>query len=479
MNKMKIWLWYVALFLPVYISAQVETADNGIQWIKGASWEQIKQKAKEENKYIFVDCYATWCNPCKWMDENVYKNDSLVKFVEKKFISVKIQMDSTSVDNINIRNWYATASLISSHYQVNSFPTYLFLSPNGEIVHRDKGKKELKDFFIVLNNALNPLQQFYTLSKRYESGDLDDNLIKYLIQTATSIGEKEFAGKVANQYLNSLKTSELFTKENIGLMHDFTKRTADRGFRIFLDSAEFINKAEPKFSERYIRSIVKVIIYHENAKPYLYSKNGKADWGKIRSSLNNYGVLGEEILKERTKEILFKSELETLLNQNASWEQIRKKIKKLDVGAEEESLVGATTNYYLNQLLYGKEKYCKNLIGAATYYDDNFREFLKVNSLNTWAWYVFEMSSDKRELNIALQWSKRTIDSSSKEDIKFNASHYAPLFDTYANLLYKTGRVAEALLWEQVAMLLEPDNNVYSETLDKMRSGKPTWTGKI
>ena len=53
---------------------------KGIKGITGLFWEQIKQKAKQENKYIFIDAYTTWCGPCKMMDEYVYANDSESNF---------------------------------------------------------------------------------------------------------------------------------------------------------------------------------------------------------------------------------------------------------------------------------------------------------------------------------------------------------------------------------------------------------------
>ena len=44
---------------------------KGIHFVNGLSWQEVLQKAKAENKYIFVDCYATWCGPCKAMDKEV------------------------------------------------------------------------------------------------------------------------------------------------------------------------------------------------------------------------------------------------------------------------------------------------------------------------------------------------------------------------------------------------------------------------
>ncbi len=49
---------------------------QGIKFEKTLSWPEICEKAQKENKYIFVDCYTTWCGPCKKMDQEVYLNDT-------------------------------------------------------------------------------------------------------------------------------------------------------------------------------------------------------------------------------------------------------------------------------------------------------------------------------------------------------------------------------------------------------------------
>lgn len=54
MNKMLIVL---VLGLPIYLAAQ----DKGIIFENNISWKGVLEKAKAENKYIFIDCSASWC----------------------------------------------------------------------------------------------------------------------------------------------------------------------------------------------------------------------------------------------------------------------------------------------------------------------------------------------------------------------------------------------------------------------------------
>src|SRR2546421_12117189 len=91
------------------INDQVEKTNNGIKWTERLPWEEIKQKARTEGKYIFVDCYASWCAPCKQMDKDVYSNDSVADHMNPNFISVRLQMDTSKQDNKEIRDRYSDA----------------------------------------------------------------------------------------------------------------------------------------------------------------------------------------------------------------------------------------------------------------------------------------------------------------------------------------------------------------------------------
>ena len=36
------------------------------------SFSEALKKTKEENKMVFVDCYTSWCGPCKYMADKVF-----------------------------------------------------------------------------------------------------------------------------------------------------------------------------------------------------------------------------------------------------------------------------------------------------------------------------------------------------------------------------------------------------------------------
>src|ERR1700741_3886024 len=109
---------------------------KGIEFVKMPGWKQGLARAKAENKYIFVDCYATWCGPCKQMDDEVYTQSEVGGYFNTHFISVKVQVDKTPADDQDVRKWYRDAASLQSTYGIKALPTFLFFAPDGQPVHR-------------------------------------------------------------------------------------------------------------------------------------------------------------------------------------------------------------------------------------------------------------------------------------------------------------------------------------------------------
>ena len=65
---------------------------QGIQFEIG-SWKEVLQKAKQENKLIFVDLYTTWCGPCKKMAAETFPQQAVGDYFNKNFVNYKIDAE--------------------------------------------------------------------------------------------------------------------------------------------------------------------------------------------------------------------------------------------------------------------------------------------------------------------------------------------------------------------------------------------------
>jgi len=84
-------------------------------------------RSAKEGKLIFMDCYTSWCGPCKYLSTLVFTKKPAGDFYNKNFINLSFDMESPE------------GKLIAAKYKISGYPTLLFLNSKGEIVHKSVG----------------------------------------------------------------------------------------------------------------------------------------------------------------------------------------------------------------------------------------------------------------------------------------------------------------------------------------------------
>lgn len=60
---------------------------------------QAKSEALKQKKKIYIHFTASWCMPCKWMDENTYNKPSIIQEIKENFIPIKINIEENEGKN--------------------------------------------------------------------------------------------------------------------------------------------------------------------------------------------------------------------------------------------------------------------------------------------------------------------------------------------------------------------------------------------
>ena len=154
------------IFLGLCLSFQLlwSQQHEGIHF-EDCSWEEVLQKAQLEKKNIFVDVWASWCGPCKRLSREVFVLPEVGKFFNANFICYKLQTDHPdSLLRVQARQ-------LSNMYEISMLPTLLWLSPQGELMHRASGYMK-ETLLLEEANRIND-QDLSTASilKRWVEGD--------------------------------------------------------------------------------------------------------------------------------------------------------------------------------------------------------------------------------------------------------------------------------------------------------------------
>lgn len=400
---------------------------DGINFEKDASWAAIKQKAKKENKYIFLDAYATWCIPCRNMAINIFPQPNVGIFFNKNFINVSVQMDTTKKDDEHVKSWYKDAKMIADFYKIDAYPTYLFFTPDGNLVHRITGASDnANDFITKATEAFNPKIQYVNLKHEYEKGQRDSVFLLSFIKAAKNANDD-----CLYDYINAyLKTQcNLLTQQNIYFIVLGTRQTSDIGFPILLNNPKPINAVIGE-SERI--SILSKIVFNEQIYP-LISYNGK---------IKHHGPMilySEDSLRKIVDWYKIENELWT------NYKDISKRI-----------ILYAKLQYYewLND--WGKFNSC--LLNYTVNKNKIDSDFIDKN-----AWNFGTFCTDKKYFKNAIKWS----------DVLRNSEKTPYYIQTYSRLLYKAGEKELAIGYmDKCALLLKPTDTSIKETIEKMKNGE-------
>jgi thioredoxin-related protein len=425
------------------------------------SWDQVKQKAKNENKNIFIDVYATWCGPCKDMESKIYPNAEVGEAINDKFISIKVQQDKSAKDNAFIQSWYTDAAAIIKEYQVEAFPTYLFVSHEGKLMHKELGFQEAPQFIQIAEVALtNPIGKYDPQLAVYQKGKKDyktlDGLILHVLKVKNN---KQLAIEMAKDYkknyLDKLNQSEWLQKRHLDFMDEFPSlvSTKDKFFKLCYERPAEVDKAKE------------------------YKGGGWAKW-----------QVDQTVYREIIDPLLWKDEKKGIaLTSDPDWKKIIKTVKDKYAKIDAEKII--------DDMKLGYYHKSENYEGFARYVDSIIAENIPKADhplwnawrLNQVAWAMFLDTKDEQILRAALKWIDLSISLEETSALSKDEVANCQLYDTKANLLYKIGRVKEGIECEQKALELANlfakkqgtekgyFDEEYNKIIDKMKRGEPTW----
>lgn len=161
---------------------------NGLQ-AQGIEFQHISledalQKAKEENKLVFIDFYTTWCGPCKMMDKQVFPLPEVGSVYNTEFVSIKLDAEKGGRS-------------AAKKYEVSAYPTFVFLTPNGNLVYRDTGAKSTENFIELGHNASTSVESQYSLEQLqsdFPNKLNDEHFLKIYIEKLEEYGQSPVLG---------------------------------------------------------------------------------------------------------------------------------------------------------------------------------------------------------------------------------------------------------------------------------------------
>lgn len=118
-----------------------------IAWLDSERLMPVLEQAQREKKPVFVEFHASWCAPCKVMEEEIFTQPETFRYLNINFLNFRTDFDAPS------------GQTLASLYEVKSLPTVLFLDPQGVVLERHTGIANPSVLQTLGNSALNKMKK--------------------------------------------------------------------------------------------------------------------------------------------------------------------------------------------------------------------------------------------------------------------------------------------------------------------------------
>lgn len=355
---------FLLLFAHTFISLSAQSID----FQNECGLQVMIDSARQRQQTIFIDCYTTWCSPCKWMDKQVFTNGQVAAFYNEHFRCFKLNMETPE------------GRKVAERFGVSVYPTFLFLSPDGELLHKTTGAKTpdvLLAEGVKVQNGTNTLS---VLQHRFVSDSSTRHHAAFLRELAEAqLNAYEDPYEATVLLANSLSVDEIALPENWQVLSRAVKRIYHPAFPIIVaaEQAFFRDGIQESYTE-----FVDMVLNHHTFFEVVES--------------------GNELLLEQMKELATQ-----LLPDKAE-------------------AFAARLEMFFYQ--HDPEKGPPTLACYLDFFCANPTE------LSHYAWDLYQHSKDAKQLQKALEWARKSVG--------MTREYYNT--ETLAQLLFASGQFEEA-----------------------------------
>ena len=201
--------------------SSLQTFASGIEFNHELTFQEALDKAKREGKLVFIDCYTSWCGPCKRLASTVFVDSSVGAYFNSNYINVKFDMEKEEGPSIATR------------YQVTAYPTLMWLDGNGSIKNKVIGGLDTKGLIDAGRKAADPIpDMMLDMDHKYSAGARDEAFMEEYLKLFKMSGRDNDA--VLTEYLKQA-TAQNWPKENtLPLTFDMTNKYPSPGVDVLI-----------------------------------------------------------------------------------------------------------------------------------------------------------------------------------------------------------------------------------------------------
>jgi thioredoxin-related protein len=369
--KLSPFIFSLFLSLPVWGQINFEKPD----------WQQAVEKARKEKKLLMLYTNTEWCEPCLEMELGVFQDPEVGKVYNQAFVNVPFDMEG-----------YPGIE-IAERYQVDIYPTFLFLNEYGEVVHRGCGLMEKEGFLLLAKDAVGD-SSILKLRKQFEAGDRSvPLLVAYTALLEAACMDK---GPFVKSYFRDLHHDQWLTPATWTMINLNIQDPNSAEF-------EFLTTYHDRFAILFGRDTIDQKIYQVLLDQFIEIYEGE-----------DLTLFALQSLRRLAAPLTFanRDRLVSMID-----------LEYAELVEDWELFATSAEKVVLDQALSDPDL------------------------INEFAWKFYLHVADSGKIKTALNWMEPIV----------AATPDANAMDTYASLLYKSGDKKEAVKWEKKAIAQAKD----------------------
>ncbi len=214
----------LVLFCSTFVSPRLNA--QGIEFNHDKKFQEILDMAKAQGKLVFMDCYTSWCGPCKRLASTVFPDSAVGAFFNTKFVNAKFDMEKD--EGVTIAN----------KYSIRAYPTLLWLDGDGNVKHKVVGGVDPSGLIENGQKATDPTPGILAgMRKQYAEGNRDLIFLHDYVNTLYDAGEKYQDN--FKEYLDKLTPAEMSDPKHTKTIFNLTNDLNSPGIAYLMKNKEY------------------------------------------------------------------------------------------------------------------------------------------------------------------------------------------------------------------------------------------------
>ena len=175
-----------------------------VQFTEVTSMEEMqdaRQRASDQQLMMFVDVYATWCGPCKLMDQQVYTDPLVAEYMNAHFVNVRLDGESEY------------GRIYAAEQQLQGYPSMFIFSREGEPVSKVIGFTPAEELVTTLSATVENYKLVRKYRTEFERGTIGDEELASYIEAVREMGNQDEAERLAARYMERVMDDKLSDRD--------------------------------------------------------------------------------------------------------------------------------------------------------------------------------------------------------------------------------------------------------------------------